>query len=375
VADHQERSDRRYLVLGCGGFIGSHLLDRLLADETVSAAGYDLDSTKITKHLANPRFIFHNTCVHDAHVNGALEQSIREADLVLNLAAVCNPSEYNKRPLHVMRQNCFNIIPVLETCCALGKWVIHFSTSEVYGRTIASYLQPDHYPDPRLFEQFEDKTPLIMGPVHNQRWSYATAKQMVERYIYALHTEQGLDFTIVRPFNFFGPRMDYIPGRDGEGVPRVLACFMEALLDGKAMRLVDGGHARRTITSIHDAIDALLLILDNPEAARDQIFNIGNAENELSIAELALLMRDIFADVTGDATVAAHPIETVTSQEFYGEGYEDCDRRVPDMTKANTLLGWSPKRSLEQTLRETITYYYEEYGRRDLPVAAEGALV
>ena len=159
------------------------------------------------------------------------------------------------------------------------------------------------------------------------------------------------------------------PGRDGKGVPRVLACFMEALLDCKAMQLVDGGHAKRTITSIHDAIDALFLIIGNPGAAQNQIFNIGNARNEVSIAELALLMREIFADVTGDARVKLHPIENVSSLEFYGAGYEDCDRRVPDMTKTSRLLGWSPTRSLQQTLREAITYYYQEYGRRNVPVA------
>jgi UDP-apiose/xylose synthase len=360
---------KRFLVLGCGGFIGSHFLDRLLADQTAFVEGYDLDSRKISEHLQSPRFRFHSTCIHDAHVSGRLEQSIRDADVVINLAAICNPSEYNKHPLNVMRHNCFYMIPILEACAELRKWIIHFSTSEVYGRTVASYLKEEDYSDPDLFEQREDETPLIMGPIHNQRWSYATAKQLVERYVYALHNEAGLSFTIIRPFNFFGPRMDYVPGRDGKGVPRVLACFMEALLDCKAMQLVDGGHAKRTITSIHDAIDALFLIIGNPGAAQNQIFNIGNARNEVSIAELALLMREIFADVTGDARVKLHPIENVSSLEFYGAGYEDCDRRVPDMTKTSRLLGWSPTRSLQQTLREAITYYYQEYGRRNVPVA------
>jgi UDP-apiose/xylose synthase len=361
----------RFLVLGCGGFVGSHFLDRLLAEQTVFVEGYDLDSTKITDHLQNPRFRFDKTCIHDAHRSGRLEQSIRDADIVINLAAICNPSEYNTHPLNVMRHNCFYIIPILEACAELQKWLIHFSTSEVYGRTIAGYLKEKDYSDPDLFEQREDETPLIMGPIQNQRWSYATAKQLVERYIFALHKEADLKFTIIRPFNFFGPRMDYIPGRDGEGVPRVLACFMVALLDGKPMKLVDGGHAKRTITSIHDAIDALFLMIRNPNAAQNQIFNVGSAENEVSIAQLARLMRETFADVSGDVAVKQHPIEHVSSLEFYGEGYEDCDRRVPDMTKANQLLGWSPTKSLQQTLTETITYYYQKYGCRQLSVAAE----
>lgn len=360
-----------FLVLGCGGFIGSHFLDRLLTDETAFVEGYDLNSTKIRQHLRNPRFRFNKICIHDAHATGRLEQSIANADVVLNLAAICNPSEYNKRPISVIRHNCFYIIPVLEACAQLHKWIIHFSTSEVYGRTVASYLKEEDYSDKDLFEQREDETPLIMGPIHNQRWSYATAKQLIERYIFALHKEAGLTFTIIRPFNFFGPRMDYIPGRDGEGVPRVLACFMQALLDGKAMQLVDGGRAKRTITSIHDAIDALFLIIGNASAAQNQIFNIGNAKNEISIAELAVLMREIFADISRDATVRQHPIEHISSSEFYGAGYEDCDRRVPDMTKTRQLLGWSPSRSLQETLRETVRYYYREYGRSTVAVAAE----
>jgi UDP-apiose/xylose synthase len=362
---------KQFLVLGCGGFVGSHFLDRLLADQTTFVEGYDLDSTKIREYLQSPRFRFNETCIHDAHVSGRLEQSMRDADVVINLAAICNPSEYNKHPLNVMRHNCFYMVPVLETCAELRKWLIHFSTSEVYGRTVASYLTEEDYSDSDLFEQREDETPLIMGPIQNQRWSYATAKQLVERYVFSLHKEAGLTFTIIRPFNFFGPRMDYIPGRDGEGVPRVLACFMQALLDGQPMKLVDGGHAKRTITSIYDAIDALFLMIGNPHAAQNQIFNIGNAKNEVSIAELARLMREIFADVTGDSSVKWHPIEDVSSLEFYGAGYEDCDRRVPDMTKTTQLLGWRPTRSLQQTLKETITYYYEEYGRRNLSVAAE----
>ena len=111
---------RSFLILGCGGFIGSHFLDRLFSDETSFVEGYDLDSTKIRQHLRNPRFRFNNICIHEAHASGRLEQSIANADVVLNLAAICNPSEYNKHPLNVIRQNCFYIIPVLEACARLN---------------------------------------------------------------------------------------------------------------------------------------------------------------------------------------------------------------------------------------------------------------
>ncbi len=354
---------KRYVVLGCGGFVGSHYLDRLLQDETVYVEGFDIDSTKIKSHLGKSNFKFYDSCIHEAQNSKELENAIAEADAVINLAAICNPSQYNTEPVSVIRHNCFYIVPVIDMCVRHNKWLFHYSTSEVYGRTISSYLSGDDYSNLDLYEQIEDTTPLLMGPISNQRWSYAASKQLIERYIYALSKEEGLPFTVIRPFNYFGPRMDFIPGRDGEGVPRVLACFMKALLDNEPMKLVDQGTARRTITSIHDAIEAQFLAQARPDAAKNQIFNIANPESEVTIAELAVLMRDIFAEVAGDESKKQHPIELVTGAEFYGEGYEDCDRRVADISKAENLLGWKPKVDLRETLRETITYYWKAYGR------------
>ena len=362
---------RRYVLLGCGGFIGSHLVDRLLSEDGVSVEGVDPRTDKIAGHLDRANYVHHAAYIDDLDRSGDLERAIAGADVVINLAAICNPSEYNTRPLATIQANFLDVLPILNHCARHRVWLVHYSTSEVYGRTVASYLPGAAYDDPDLFEQREDETPLVMGPIRNQRWSYATAKQLVERFIYALHQERGLPYTIIRPFNFFGPRMDFIPGRDGEGVPRVLACFMAALLDNKPMRLVDGGTARRTIVSIHDAIDALMLMLQRPAAARNRIFNIGHRGNEVTMAELAARMRALYAEISGEPGYLAHPIETVSSLEFYGEGYEDCDRRVPDLSKAETLLGWRPKRSLDETLRETIAYYHDAYGPAARVAAAE----
>jgi UDP-apiose/xylose synthase len=292
-----------------------------------------------------------------------LPKAVANADAVINLAAICNPSQYNTRPLDTIYSNFIDAYPIVELCARHKKWLIHYSTSEVYGRTLTSYLDDDDYTDPKLYEQIEDQTPLIMGPVRNQRWSYAAAKQLLERFIYGQHKEHGMPFTVIRPFNFFGPRMDFIPGRDGEGVPRVLACFITALLDGEPLRLVDGGLARRTITSIHDATEALMLILQNPEKSQNQAFNVANREAEVTIAELAQWMRKIYAAVSGESRYLDHPIVSVSADEFYGEGYEDCDRRVPVLTKITGLLGWQARRSLEETLIETVQYYYDLYGK------------
>jgi UDP-apiose/xylose synthase len=360
-------------IIGCGGFIGSHLLDRLLSDDSVYITGWDPEVRKIERHLDNPNLRLHRHTIHDPKVYDTLCETIDWADTVINLAAICNPAVYNTSPLDVIRANFIDVYKLVELCAAQRKWLISFSTSEVYGRTIASYLPDNRYENPELYELSEDETPLILGPIRNQRWSYACAKQLLERFIYANHHERGLPFTIVRPLNFFGPRMDFMPGRDGEGVPRVLACFMTALIDGLPLQLVDGGSQRRTIVSIHEAIGALLLMLAKPHMAQNKFFNIGNRNNEVTIAELADLMRSCYAEITGDARYCEHPIEVVSSERFYGEGYEDCDRRMPKLDRAAELLGWTPRIPLREILLETMTYYHNEYARANVYVTAEGA--
>jgi UDP-apiose/xylose synthase len=146
---------------------------------------------------------------------------------------------------------------------------------------------------------------------------------------------------------------------------------MTALLDGQPMQLVDGGTARRTIVSIHDAIRAIVLMIKNRDRSANRIFNIGNRNNEVTMKELAEMMREAYAECTGDAAYLSHPIVNVSGLEFYGEGYEDCDRRMPHLTKAKELLSWEPTLSLKETLRETVTYYYEQY--RDWPQTGRGA--
>ena len=360
----------RLAVVGCGGFIGSHLLDALLKDDSIRIDGWDPQVEKISHHLSNPNLNLRRNSLEGSDLE-AFREAIKSSDAVINLAAICNPSEYNVNPVSVINANFLQPVKIVDICAQQQKWLIHFSTSEVYGRTISSYVGDAGYSNPDLYELDENLTPLIMGPTRNQRWSYAASKQLMERYIYGQHKEAGLPFTIVRPLNFFGPKMDFIPGRDGEGVPRVLACFMTALLDGQPMQLVDGGTARRTIVSIHDALRAIVLMIRKRDRAVNRIFNVGNRNNEVTMKELAELMREAYAECSGDPAYLKHPIVNVSSLEFYGEGYEDCDRRMPHLTKAKELLGWEPTRSLKDTLLETVRYYYEQY--RDWPKSKTGA--
>jgi UDP-apiose/xylose synthase len=347
-------------LLGCGGFIGSHFLDAFLADPEVRVEGWDWTPAKILGHLARPNFRFHSG---DIYAQTDLDDRLSRCDVVVSLAAICNPSQYNTKGLDVIESNFIQARTIADRCARLGKWLIQFSTSEVYGQTLAHWTGAGDS-DPRLYEMDEEETPLLLGPVASQRWSYACAKQLLERYVYALHKEKGLDFTLIRPFNFLGPRMDFLPGREGEGLPRVLACFTSALLDKRPLPLVDGGSARRTFLAVEEAVQALRLMLDLPGMAKNRTFNLGNPANETTIRGLAELMRSTAADITGDRTYLDLPLRNVSALEFYGEGYADSDRRMPRIDKALRLLGWEPKMDLAEILKHTLEDAFRIHGPR-----------
>lgn len=353
---------KKFLILGCGGYLGSHLLERILPNETNEVIGWDLDKERIDKYLNLTNFTLFEQDINTDEALELIREQVQKVDIVIHLAAIANPAEYNTRPLDVINANFINTYKIVDLCAEYSKWLVFFSTSEVYGRTLSSYIESCN--DESLYILKEDESPLIMGPISNQRWSYACSKQLMERYVYAHHHENNMPFTIIRPLNAFGPRMDYIPGVDGDGTPRVLACFMSALFKGEPLKLVDGGLARRTIISIHDFMYAIQLILDKPDQSHNEIFQIGNDKNEITIKELAEKMLTIYAQITGDATYKNHPIESVSSADFYGKGYEDCDRRMPDLSKAKEKLGWEPSISVDDLLKETMSDYHNFYTKR-----------
>jgi UDP-apiose/xylose synthase len=353
----------RIALLGCGGFIGSHFLDAFLEDPSFAVEGWDWSADKIRRHLGHPSFAFH---AGDVYAFPGLEERLAAADVVVSLAALCNPSQYNTRGVDVIESNFILPRRIADLCARHGRWLIQFSTSEVYGQTLSHWMDRKGAgtgdPSPALYELDEESSPLLLGPVSGQRWSYACAKQLLERYIVALHRERGLPYTLIRPFNFLGTRMDYLPGRDGDGLPRVLACFTAALLDRRPLTLVDGGHARRTFLAVEEAVDALRLMIAKPDAARNRVFNLGNPGNEIDIRGLAALMRGLAAEVTGDDAYHALPLVDVPALEFYGEGYEDSDRRMPRIDRAMRLLGWRPRKALRDILRDVLEDAFQAQG-------------
>ncbi|WP_447964893.1 bifunctional UDP-4-keto-pentose/UDP-xylose synthase [Nitrospira sp. Ecomares 2.1] len=346
----------KILCLGGAGFIGSHLTARLLKERhTVTVVDQAHDKIQEWVGFDNLRVVKEDIRRPD----WGLRELVQDADVVIDLIAYANPGLYVKMPLEVFRLNFTENLKIAETCVALNKRLIQFSTCEVYGKTPASFMNGHllNSDDPRHATFSEDSTNLIMGPVNKHRWIYASAKQLLERVLHAYGLELGFNYTIIRPFNFIGPKIDFLLS-EGEGIPRVFSFFMDALLTGTNMKLVNGGHHRRCYTYIDDAVDAIYrIIMDVNGVCNREIFNIGTPSNEISIRELAIKMQDIFVRRYPRNDLPLPQIVDVSGEEFYGKGYEDSDRRIPDISKAEALIGWKPQWGLNELLESTMDYY------------------
>lgn len=329
-------------VLGGGGFLGSHFVRGLLARTEFEVEAVDISLAKLEAAPLPRGARLTRASIGDGEL---IARVVDEHEIIVSMTAICTPSSYNTEPLAVIDANYTDLVPLVQRCTEKGRYLLHLSTCEVYGKSDDESLH-------------EDSSPLLLGSVSAERWSYACAKQLLERVIWAQITHHGLEATIVRPFNVIGPQMDYLPGFDGEGTPRVLANFMGALLGGEALPLVDGGAQRRAFLYVDDFTDGLLRILDHA-AARGQIFNLGAPENDISIAELAQRMLDVYQRRYGATT--SRP-QKVDADAFYGSGYDDVRRRVPDISKAQRLLGWQPSTSLEAMLPKIVDDYVSRYG-------------
>jgi len=182
----------------------------------------------------------------------------------------------------------------------------------------------------------------------------------MDRVIWA-YGRDGLQFTLIRPFNWIGPKLDRITvGKEGSS--RVLTQFLGNILAGEPIKLVDGGKQSRSFTYIDDGIDCLMKIIENRDGAcQKEIFNIGNPANDLTIRDLAVMLREMVMEYPDyRAKAEATKIIEVSSGEYYGKGYEDILTRVPSIAKAKEILGWEPKTDLKTALKKTLDYYLVE---------------
>lgn len=355
---------RRIVVLGAGGFIGSHLVPRL-ADGNAEIRAVDMDLSKLSPGLPGVRreqARLGEPRLYDELTGGA--------DVVVSLTALCNPALYNTRPLDVIDASYTDLVPLVKSCAARGVWLVHFSTCEVYGKVALDGRGR------RTARMIEDETSMFLGPVERERWTYAAAKQLLERVIWAHGRHAGLRHTIIRPFNVIGPRMDFIPGVDGQGIPRVLASFLHALMTGGDLALVSGGRQRRSFIDVNEFVDAVVRVLERPDVCAGQILNLGNPRNDVSIRELARALAAAYRRARPQSPVPV--TRRVSASAFYGEGYDDSEVRIPSIAKATRLLGWRPRRTLDEMLPGIVEDYLARYeerlgGRRARMRAAGGA--
>jgi len=328
----------RLLILGAGGFIGSNLVTYLDASDRADyeIVGVDISDEKLPDGLRNFRFL------HKDFLDPEVLAEVPRADVVVDLVAYANPSVYVESPLETFELNFLQNLEIVKLCVEHGKKIVQYSTCEVYGRPSGPTYK-------------EDESELIVGPVSKQRWIYSCGKQLLERVIHAYGLEDRLDYSIIRPFNFIGPRFDYLVPAGNIGGPRVFAQFMSALLTGGPMYLVNGGEQRRSFTHIDDASAAFETILLDPRANK-HVFNVGNPANDVSIREMALLMQEVYAELTG--TEPQTTLIDIDGEKFYGAGYEDHTRVPADIGKLGAL-GWTPVRGMKETLRSVMGWYLD----------------
>ena len=313
----------RVLILGVSGFIGNALVERLLKEEKYEIYGMDLQSDNIERFIGRTRFHF---VEGDISINREwIEYHVRKCDVILPLVAIATPIEYIRNPLRVFKLDFEENLRIVRYCAHFNKRLVFPSTSEVYG------MCPD--------EEFdENRSNLVTGPIRMQRWIYSCSKQLLDRVIWAYGVQEGLRFTLFRPFNWLGPRLDSLDSAR-IGSSRAITQLILNLVSGTPIQLVDGGSQKRCFTDIRDGIECLFRIIENKDdRASGQIFNIGNPANEASIRQLAEI-------VTGQFD--RHPLRKlfppfagmieVESGRYYGKGgYQDVIFRDRKSTRLNS---------------------------------------
>jgi len=313
----------KYLITGGAGFIGSYLTETLVnrGDQVVILDNFATSSTN------NLNQVKEKVNVVDGNI---LDQKlvcklVSESDYVVHLAAALGVFNIVNKPLESLKTNLQGSEIVLEACDKYRKPVLVASTSEIYGKN--------------------DKVPLneeddrIIGHPLKSRWSYSEAKAVDESLAYFYYSENKLPIRIVRFFNTVGPRQ---VGHYGMVVPR----FVSAALKNEPLSVYGSGDQIRCFCHVSDAVRGLLLVMDSDKAV-GEVFNVGNNQ-QISIMELAKKV----IEITGSKST----IENIAYEQAYPEGFEDMQRRVPDISKIKQVLGWSPEIDLNQIIKDIAAF-------------------
>ncbi|POF43919.1 bifunctional UDP-glucuronic acid oxidase/UDP-4-amino-4-deoxy-L-arabinose formyltransferase [Pseudomonas laurylsulfativorans] len=335
----------RVLILGVNGFIGNHLSERLLRDDRYEVYGLDIGSDAIERLRNHPNFHFveGDISIHSEWI----EYHIKKCDVVLPLVAIATPIEYTRNPLRVFELDFEENLKLVRYCVKYNKRVIFPSTSEVYGM-----CQDNNFD--------EDSSNLVVGPINKQRWIYSVSKQLLDRVIWA-YGQKGLNFTLFRPFNWMGPRLDRLDSAR-IGSSRAITQLILNLVEGTPIRLFDGGEQKRCFTDIADGVEALARIIDNDnDVCNGQIINIGNPDNEASIRQLGEeLLRQFEAHPLRANFPPFAGFRDIESKAFYGTGYQDVSHRKPSIANAKRLLDWTPTVEMSETIGNTLDFFLRE---------------
>ena len=314
----------KYLITGGSGFIGSHLAESLIArgDEVVIIDNQSTGSITNLKNIDSKVELIDGDILDKA----LLEKYVFESDYVVHLAAALGVLNIVNKPLQSLKINIQGTENVLEFADRFKRPVLIASTSEVYGKN-------DKVP----LNEVDDR---IIGHPLKSRWSYSEAKAVDESLAYFYFLENKLPIRIVRFFNTVGPRQ---VGQYGMVVPR----FVTAALGNEPIQVYGSGDQIRCFCHVSDAIRALLLVIDSDKAI-GQVFNVGNNQ-QISIMDLAKKV----IEITGSNS----EIKKIPYSEAYPEGFEDMQRRVPDISKIKNVLGWSPEIGLEQIIKDIADFH------------------
>lgn len=333
----------KVLILGINGFIGSSLVEHCLAKTDWQLIGLDVSENKISEFLNDPRLSFKKGDMN--HEIIWIEQQIQQCDVILPLVAIATPASYVKNPLGIFELDFEANLKIIRLCVKHKKRIVFPSTSEVYGMCTD--------------EEFDEETSnLVVGPINKPRWIYSCSKQLLDRVIHAYGLNNELCYTLFRPFNWLGPKLDD-PNNPKPGSSRVVSQFIGNIFRGEAIQLVNGGHQRRSFIDIDDGIACLLKIIANTNGCAEHgIFNIGNPENDISIRELAELLVALIKPYPDYANYAGQvKLKTINSDNYYGKGYQDVQRRVPSIKRAQQQLDWQPEIDIKTSLKKILDFY------------------
>jgi UDP-glucose 4-epimerase len=321
------------LITGGAGFVGSHLAEVLLArgDEVYVLDNLSTGSIENIEHLkGQARFHYAIESIMSEPVTAEL---VDRVEVIYHLAAAVGVRLIVESPVNTIETNVHGTEMILKLANKKKKKVIVASTSEVYGK---SEVVP-----------FREDADLVMGPTSKGRWSYACSKAIDEFLALAYHKEKRLPVVVVRLFNTVGPRQT---GRYGMVIPNLVK---QALL-GHPLTVFGDGRQSRCFTYISDVVGALIRLAE-VKGAVGEVFNIGNDREEITIMDLA---RRVQARTGTKSEIVLVPYDTA-----YEEGFEDMQRRVPDLAKIRSLIGYEPRVQLDEILERVIAYFTSDQAR------------